>query len=168
MRKSTVSLTRQISVKFTVAFLLFFFCPLLAEANTDLGLYFGIGLYFIFGNILISLIESFLIARIFSLKIRRTIFIMSGANFFSALAGALLFIIVTENQLLFPVYRMTQPAIRILFSYLLTVILEWPFCYWAFSNKEKRIKRSFLASLSAQTASYTLIIFFYLLLNIGL
>ena len=152
---------------FMAASLLMFFYPSLAEANGDIGLVFCFGLYFILGNILIALIEGTLIARLFSLKVRRTIFIMLGANYFSASVGVLLLLLlpsaVTGDKLPFPIITSHPIGVRIIFSYLLTVILEWPFCWWALSNKEKRAERSFLASLFAQTVSYAVFVFYYLL-----
>ncbi len=45
---------------------------------------------------------------------------------------------------------------------ILTIALEWPFCYWIFKGQEDRKSRSIKASIIAQTASYAILIPLYL------
>ena len=44
------------------------------------------------------------------------------------------------------------------FSYLGSIAIEWPFCFWILRGKIHRGRSSFYASVVAQTVSYALII----------
>ncbi len=54
-------------------------------------------------------------------------------------------------------------AIVILISWLMSVVLEWPFCYWPLRGQPDLWRRTLKATLISQTVSYAIIVPLYLL-----
>ncbi len=144
------------------------FCPNLAQANMGTPLMWAGFLHLTVGNAIIGLGEGALVAWIFRTGVQRTAVVMIAANYFSAIVG--MFAIEWNRKHLNPVLLGDTPlyeAPKLIWemgiaSYLTTIVLEWPFCLFAVGRKENRWKRSVLATLLAQTASYALLVPFYL------
>jgi len=50
-------------------------------------------------------------------------------------------------------------------SFIVSIVVEWPFCLWAMRRQPESVRRSFLATATAQTASYALLIPLYLIVS---
>ncbi len=122
-------------------------------------------------NLLIGLLEGTLLAKLFRLPPARAIPALQVANYFSTIAG---WPILAAAAL--PIYHalpMQPPLFRVPLlliimagvSWLLSVLLEWPFCAWALRQTGRRLTSSLRASVIAQTASYAFLIPLYLLVS---
>ena len=116
------------------------------------------------GNAIIGIFEGLIIAKVFKNKYSRSILIMILANYISMIVGK--FGIDFSSAALKNIASINNASYIIwglLFgSYALTVIIEWPFCFWIMKGKEDRKKRSFKASILLQSASYAILIPIYL------
>jgi hypothetical protein len=114
------------------------------------------------GNALIGLGEGSLLAWLFPIPRRKAVAIMILANYVSAwIGGALLQTILVE---LFPMdlnngWRWLW--IMVVLTYILTLIIEWPFVAWYFRGEIEWLKNSLLASLFIQSASYLILFGWY-------
>jgi hypothetical protein len=137
-----------------------------ADAGTPL-MWLGVFHLFI-GNALIGVGEGLLIAFIFRARKLRAIAMMVVANYFSMLVGIFLIGLVAsrfeasimgEEGFYRAVWALWLMGIG---SWVLSVILEWPFCVWILREKPNRARKAILASLIAQTASYAVLVPLYL------
>ncbi len=149
-----------------VMFVLFFFLfakNAFANAGTPL-MWVGI-LHLVVGNAVIGIIEGVLISKIFKVRKRRSITIMILANYISMIAGS--FIVGFTGRFFSNLLTIYSIHLFLLASFmvvfLLTVLIEWPFCYWILRVDTVVRKQSFRASLYAQILSYALLIPFYFL-----
>jgi hypothetical protein len=147
-----------------------FLLPSFILANTISPLAFVFMSRLIFGNFIIGVIEGLIIFKILSATKKRAIWIMILANYVSMFAG-LIVIDVLGLGISCGLFLGKSPLCNAfyvilfmpVFAYIVTVLMEWPFCHWININKPKSKKRSFIASLTAQTVSYALILPFYFL-----
>lgn len=154
-----------------VLFLSMFFSYSIAYADAGTPLIFAVMKHLLFGNLIIGFIEGILIAKLFRLKLKLTIPIMIGANYSSMFLGYFAIKFLQNNSVLhsffgqIPFYHVNYLLFfLIILSYLLTIIIEWPFCLLAFgkSGEKRKGRKSFLASIFAQSVSYALLIPYYL------
>ena len=140
--------------------------PLLADMGTMLM--HGTCLFLVIGSLLIGYGEGALLSRCFKLDAKRTRRWMIGANYTSALIGLLA--IPGLHGLLqatvftgAPLYTI-RPEYYVLLaaSFLLTILIEWPFCAATFERGQRRWKRTLGASLLAQVASYVVLLPLYI------
>jgi hypothetical protein len=114
------------------------------------------------GNLLIGLLEAFAILHAFRPK-RNPYGIMIAANYFSAFVGAAVLALCgfmyghTPDWVTIYNAR-TMILVMWIVSFVLSVVLEWPFCFWIFKGQERSVRTSVLASLLAQTVSYAVLI----------
>lgn len=122
-------------------------------------------------NVGIGILEGTVLARLFKLPKPRAQAAMIPANYLSAFAGFLLL-----RWLWTPLMHLRPdlpPLLKagpllvglIVASFILSVVLEWPFCAWAMRENALGWKASLRASTIAQAASYALLIPFYLLVS---
>lgn len=137
-------------------------------ANTISPLAFVFMSRLLFGNFIIGVIEGLIIYKILSATKKRAIWIMILANYASMFAGLILIDVMgmeISHKLLLgttPLYNVFYVILFMpIFAYVITILVEWPFCHWINTSKPKAKKRSFIASLIAQTISYVLILPFY-------
>jgi hypothetical protein len=132
----------------------------LADAGTPL-LWAGV-LHLFIGNALIGLFEGALLIKFFSLRKGRTIWLLIAANYFSAWIGGWL--------VCGPIVRMLKLDLNnawpwfwslVVVTYLMTLVLEWPFVALSFHGSKDWFKRSLKGNLLVQTASYLLIFSWY-------
>lgn len=114
-------------------------------------------------NALIGILEGVFIAKVFKTRVLKSAGIMLVANYVSTVFG---FIGVGVFGGLFsngPVFQNEFLFIGMIFvvSYVITVIVEWPFCFWILAGQENRKIRSFKASILVQTISYVVLIGVY-------
>jgi hypothetical protein len=150
---------------FLCLLLLTFATPAFADAGTPL-MWLGMG-HLLILNLFIGIGEGLIIAFVFKAKVGRSIGIMILANYFSAWFGyfTLLPSSDTLSRLMFgQVTLYNAPAFLVTMAVIawgLTVILEWPFCFWVLCRQAGRLRRSLCASVLAQCASYAFLIYIY-------
>ena len=135
--------------------------PAYADAGTPLLLTTLFQL--IVGNALIGVGEGWLLARVFTADRKRAIKWMIPANYVSMVVGFLsldlLQGVVQFWLSLDPPNIHTLPALlvgTVVASYLVTILLEWPFCWWVL--RPTGWPRTLLASVTLQSASYALLV----------
>jgi hypothetical protein len=136
--------------------------PYSALANAGTPLMWAGMLHLVFGNALIGVFEGLLIARLFSLPKRKTVLVMIGANYFSAWAGGV-FLNGKIADWLHPDINNGWRWfwIMVALTYLLTLLLEWPFVAFCFRRAENWLPKSIRANVLAQSASYALLFGWY-------
>ncbi|MDD5432367.1 MAG: hypothetical protein PHO70_05210 [Candidatus Omnitrophica bacterium] len=156
----------KLKVRFASLFFLavLFAYPSFACANAGTALlWLGVG-HLLLGNTLIGVIEGKILVRYFGTKTMRSILIMILANYFSMIIGVIGIIfsqgIVDNFVSINNVFCML--VFILLFSYVLTIFIEWPFCFWIMKEKTDRDRLSFKASIVLQTISYGIFIPIYL------
>ena len=121
-------------------------------------------LHLFFGNLLIGILEGALLRLIFKARLLRSTLIMVAANYLSMLAGAFLtdaaLHSASPSPSLYVVRWYVYGALPV--SFLVTVILEWPFIRAALAGLALPWRKALLGSLAVQTVSYALLAPFYL------
>lgn len=138
------------------------FAPLGAHANAGTPLMWASLLHLLFGNLLIGVAEGLLLVWFFQAPKGRAIGCMIVANYISAWAGALFLSGSAVRALdldLNNAWRWFWILAGV--AYLLTLVLEWPFVAYAVRGKSQTWRRSVLASLLVQTASYLVLFGWY-------
>jgi hypothetical protein len=150
--------------------LLLLVCVPAVWANMGTPLMWTTGLHLLFGNALIGIGEGALIAALFRAGRPRYILICVAANYFSAWSGAFSLDSTWVRGTVMPwilgetpLYNV--PRLLVLFtaaSFVMSVILEWPFIGLALGQRPRRWRQAMLASLVAQTASYAVLVPLYI------
>lgn len=139
--------------------------PQYAHANAGTPLMWAGMLHLIIGNALIGIIEGLLISKVFSVRKRRSIPIMILANYVSMIAGSLIIGAIgnffNHHATIYSIHALLFSFL--LFSFMITILIEWPFCVWILKFNNEMRKKSLKASVYAQILSYALIIPFYFL-----
>ena len=141
--------------------------PAYADAGTPL-VWFGM-LHLVVGNIFIGFLEGRIIAAFLGVRKTSAVSIMIAANFTSMLIGYFSF--EGFERTLAPKFLGEHPlynALPLLImlvaaSFVLTVLIEWPFCLAAVRKLDSRLKKSIFASVLVQAVSYALLVPFYFL-----
>jgi hypothetical protein len=136
-----------------------------AFANAGTPLMLASALHLVVGNAFIGIIEGLLIAIVFGVKKKRSISIMILANYVSMIAGSVIIVVAGDffNRQV-TIYSIHLLLICLLLgSFVLTILIEWPFCIWIFKSNDVIKKKSLRASVYAQALSYALLIPFYFL-----
>ncbi len=141
-----------------------------AWANAGTPLMWTASLHLFIGNAIIGIGEGILVSVFFRASMARSLALLVLANYVSSWAGALALGLETEtratpwllgNEPLYHVGRVL--LIFTLASFVASVVLEWPFIGLALGRRPHRWRTAALASLFAQTASYAVLVPFYLL-----
>lgn len=119
--------------------------------------------HFLIGNILLGLVEGVILARVFRSPRRRAVGVMVGANYASALLGGFLtswFFILLQSRI--PVggyirWMMWVLPAAVAFSFVVTVLMEWPFAARVAGPAPRRWRRSFLPVLGVHLLTYPLL-----------
>ncbi len=118
------------------------------------------------GNLLVGALEGLVLARVFKLPRARTVGLLIPANYVSAITGAALSgptgeLISRHDPT--PLYHLPGLLLAAVFaSYVLSAVLEWPFCLAATWRRPDRLRASLKATILAQTVSYPLLAVIYL------
>ncbi len=146
--------------------------PSAAHANAGTPLMWAGMFHLLIGNALIGTGEGAIIARLFKVKYSRSIGIMILANYFSAFAGGVILYTFAGNSWIANPTLYTMPKViwtLVVTSFLLTIVLEWPFCLWILrantSSAKVVTKTAIIASLIAQVASYGVLVPWYYLIS---
>ena len=143
--------------------------PSVVYANAGTPLMWAGAFHLLIGNALIGIGEAWVLNRLYRVPLRRTAGIMILANYFSCWLGMFLFDFLARrfdgiqfggNPLYAGLWLTLAGAAA---SYLLTIVLEWPFCRWVLSKAVVVVRRpsALRASITVQTASYLLLALFY-------
>ncbi|MBU2257799.1 MAG: hypothetical protein KJ926_01615, partial [Candidatus Omnitrophica bacterium] len=146
-----------------IIYCLFFFAPKCAYAGGISALSVLYTSHMLIGNAIIGIFEGLIIARLFGVRLRRSISIMILANYISMIAGAI-GIQPLKNTInnhasinnFFPII-----IIMLILSYLTTMSIQWFFCFWILKGKEGRGCISLKASIIVNIISYAIFIPFY-------
>jgi len=132
-----------------------------AMANVGSAMMIATATYLYIGNAIIGLIEGLLIAWLFKVPRMRAVLVMILGNYVSAFVGFFLIGFAREAILhngvsVYELEGLIRKAfwLSALLSFLLTLLLEWPFCFWAMGPSPRRLPRSVRADLLVQTATY--------------
>lgn len=153
--------TKWLAVSAGVAIMLL----LTAEVRANYGtpIFFIGALHLLYGNAFIGLFEGLLLNFLFKVKRAwRCIGLMILANYTSTIAGQAslggLERVLTSFFGLHLIYDLGLfLVICVIAAYLITLIIEWPFCLAAMWAKPRRIASSIRATLLVQGASYVLL-----------
>ena len=114
------------------------------------------------GNLLIGVLEGWLLIRLFSVPSGKAIPTMIGANYFSAWIGGLFLRGAIVNSLPLDLNNGWRWFwLMVVMTFFITVLLEYPFVFWLLRGDSLRLRRSINASLSVQGVSYVLLFGWY-------
>lgn len=154
---------KRIGLSLPVVILLF-----TTSAYADLGtplMLFSV-FHLLIGNTIIGIIEGIVISKLFQVGKKRSIGIMILANYISMAVGWLGLSLIVNLVKIAVLYNISYIILGLgIASFLLTIIIEWPFCFWILKYKNERRNLSFKASLVVQSISYVLLIPLYFLLS---
>lgn len=126
--------------------------------------------HLLFGNAVIGIGEGMLLGKIFKVNKNYASGVMIAANYFSAIVGVILLYQLKNKLLLMSSPLYDTPRLMLLLgiaAFLLTILLEWPFCWFALKKggyaKQGLWRPALGASLIVQTASYAVLVLWYLL-----
>jgi len=129
--------------------------PMPASANAGTPLMWAGLLHLVVGNWCIGILEGWLLAWRYRMPIRRSAAAMVVANYTSMGIGVWGFSVLQPGllpRLLGDEPLYSAPPVLLLLTilaYVATVVIEWPFCYWALGNQKRRLSRPPYASCLA-------------------
>jgi len=128
--------------------------PISALADVGTPLVWGTTFHLFLGNALLGLAEGWLLARVFRLSVRSCAWRLVIANYLSAWIGVSLmgFLFARYATDIYTGLRVTW--LLVAGTYVLTLIIEWPFVAACFRGTRHWLKASIKASLLVQSASY--------------
>ncbi len=138
--------------------------PISAYANAGTPLMWAGIMHLLFGNLIIGIIEGVILWKAFKLPYGRCFIFLILANYISAWLGGVLINNVIRNLLdvhldLYNTWFYFWSMVLV--TFLLTLIIEWPFVAICFRGTEKWLKRSMKANLLVQSTTYILIFGWY-------
>lgn len=139
--------------------------PMCARADAGTPLVWTSAFHLFLGNALIGIFEGWLLARAFHLPQRRCIWSLILANYLSAWIGFGLMSYLFEKfgKDIYSGLRVTWMLVAA--TYLLTLLLEWPFVAFCFRTVPQWFRKSVKGSLLLQSASYVLLFGAYWLVS---
>ncbi len=136
--------------------------PSVAFANAGTPLMWVGAFHLMIGNAVIGLIEGGILIDYFRAPKVRTIGLLILANYFSSWAGGLFLRSAIVDHLPLDINNAWLYFwVMVFFTYLMTLVLEFPFVYTAFHGDAKRLRKSFTGTLVTQTVSYSLLFGLY-------
>jgi hypothetical protein len=136
--------------------------PSLLLANAGTPLMWAEGLHLFIGNFFIGIGEGLILALLFKLNKLKTIGILIAANYFSAWVGGLFLrgeIVKTLPVNIHNAWKIIWLMVAV--TYVITLILEFPFVVMAFRKNPKWFSKSIKGSLVIQSISYILLFGWY-------
>jgi hypothetical protein len=136
--------------------------PFTACADAGTPLMWAEMLHLAIGNLIIGIFEGLILAWIFKLRKGICVLAMIPANYFSAWVGGLFLNSKITTALPFDIYNAWRWIwVMVVFTYLMTLILEWPFVFFCFRKEPDRLKRSLRGNLLVNSLSYVLLFGWY-------
>ncbi len=136
--------------------------PAVAQANAGTPLMWAGMLHLVFGNLIIGLVEGILLAKVFDLSKRKCIGLLILANYLSAWLGGFLIGNAIAKALPMGLYS-AWPLFwfMVLITYVLTLLLEFPFVTLAFRGDSAWRRKAICGSLLIQSVSYVILFGWY-------
>jgi len=148
----------------TLAFILALGLPAVALANVGTPLMWAGAAHLFIGNAVIGVLEGGLLAICYKVRAARSVWLMILANYFSAWVGYVWLASRINQRLELDLYygwRLLWEMIAV--AYVVTIVLEWPFVAGCFAGQRAWFRKSWVASLIVQSASYALLFCWYAL-----
>jgi hypothetical protein len=135
--------------------------PTMALADVGTPLMWGGMFHLCIGNAIIGLFEGWLLARVFGLSQRRCASLLVLANYISAWTGIILASSIFYRYAvdIYSGLRVTWLLVAV--TYLLTLLIEWPFVAVCFRGMRSWLTGSIKGSLMIQSASYLILFGLY-------
>jgi hypothetical protein len=135
--------------------------PGTAEANMG-TLFLASSIHMAIGNLLIGLLEGLLLVWFFQVPWRKAVLVMIAANYASTWLGG----IILRQEILGVLPLNLGNAWRwfwilVVVTWVLTLLIEWPFVGFALRGTKGWLRRSIQASLLVQCVSYVLLFGYY-------
>ncbi|RBP42639.1 hypothetical protein DES53_106348 [Roseimicrobium gellanilyticum] len=135
--------------------------PATASANMGTPLMWAGSLHMLIGNLFIGIFEGLLLSWIFKTHRGASIGVMILANYLSAWLGIGILGNFHPSEPLSLSNAMSWLGLMVGLTYVMTLLLEWPFVVWMFRGTPHQLGRSIRASLLVQTVSYALLCAYY-------
>jgi hypothetical protein len=133
-----------------------------ALANAGTPLMWAGMLHLVFGNFIIGVGEGLVLAWVFKLRKIASMAVMIAANYFSAWIGLSWLQSQITQSLDLELYNAWRWVwIMVGVSYLITLLLEWPFVALCFLKQRAWLRRSLLGCLLVQSISYVFLFGWY-------
>lgn len=144
------------------AFFVLVALPQSAFADAGTPLMWATMLHLVIGNAIIGFVEGVVLAKLFSLKKLKTVALLVPANYFSAWVGGMFIGNVIVPHLHTDINNGWKWFwILVVATYLMTLVLEWPFVALCFRGSTGWFQRSLKGNLVIQTLSYILLFGWY-------
>jgi hypothetical protein len=137
--------------------LILFIISTAALANAGTSLMWATAAHLLIGNLFIGILEGLLLAKIYGISAKKCVNIFILANYFSAWVG---FKIISQICPTLPLdidNILPMFWVMVVASYILTIILEFPFAVFAFKGDNEWLKKSIRGTFLIQTVSYVII-----------
>lgn len=148
-------------------FLLLIELPCTALANAGTPLMWGQAAHLMFGNILIGVLEGNLLRWRIGNKGYHAVSLMILANYFSAICGGFLTYgspLIDQWTSQWTLLNLkTNCLLLVILLWLATVLLEWPFVWFAMGKERRRWEWALRCSFLLQSVSYLLLVAWYML-----
>lgn len=119
-------------------------------------------LHLVAGNAVIGVAEGLAFARLLRIPKRRSIAVMTVANYASAWVGGMVVSMMIVEGLSLDLNNAWQWFWALVgLTYVLTLLVEWPFVIWLLRGSGFTLRRSVTSSLQVQTASYVILFGWY-------
>ena len=147
--------------KLVIVLMVVLLFPLVARADSGTPLVWAGLLHLFIGNAFIGLLEGFLLVKLFKASSSKCLLIMVGANYFSSWVGGF-FIQFVSFQIPWNLYNgWSWFWILVVLTYLLTLVLEWPFVFLCFRRTPGALERSLQGDVVVNTISYIILFGWY-------
>ena len=133
-----------------------------AFADAGTPLMWATMLHLVVGNAIIGVGEGLVLAKLFSLKKLKTVVVLIAANYFSAWGGGWFL----ESAIVRYLHMDLNNAwtwfwVLVAATYLMTLVIEWPFVAFCLRGKDGWLRKSLMGNLVIQTLSYVLLFGWY-------
>lgn len=132
-------------------------CPVWARADAGTPLVWTATFHLFLGNALIGLCEGLLLARVFGLPKQGCVRLMIVANYLSAWIGVFLVPHLFSRAAADIYSGLWVTWLRIAATYLVTLVVEWPFVAMCFRKSPRWLSNSVKGSFLVQSASYAVL-----------
>lgn len=141
------------------------FWPASALADAGTPLVWGTAFHLFLGNALLGVLEAWLLARVFGLSAKRCAWWLVVANYLSAWCGMMLMGFLFGRYATDIYSGLWMTWLLVAGTYVLTLIIEWPFVAACFRGTQRWFTASVKGSLLVQSASYICLFGGYWLLS---
>jgi hypothetical protein len=150
------------AMKFWLPVVVLAFFPAVAHADAGTPLLWAGAFHLLLGNAIIGVAEGLILALLFRLKAAVCIPVMIAANYFSAWVGGVLVMSQISSSLSLDLYNARRWLwCLVAVSYIITLVLEWPFIAFCLRGTNGWFRKSLWGSLVVQTASYLVLFAWY-------